>query len=216
MKLRCLVPAILLAAAWPAAAQPAPDPDLLPSGRTFIEVREAERNPFGQPSVAPTSTMPEEVESEEARLRRILSALKVAGVSKSGTDSRALVGTLILSKGRELPSLLRGQRERLVVTSVDAQSVVISFVEQDATAEPRRIILSVDVEPRVDQMLFGEAVEQVAGIGKDGSTALGKLPFPGVERALKGAEEAELQGLSSRKFELMGDTRHAEEPPVAE
>lgn len=216
MKTRFVFPAALFAALWSASGQPAIDPDLLPAGRTFIEVRDAERNPFGQPAVTAPSALPEQEESEEARLRRILGALKVAGISGSGSETRALVGTLILEKGRTLPNLLRDQSEKIVVTSVDEKSVVLSFVEQDATIEPRRITLTVDVAPRVDQMLFGEAVEKVVGIGKDGSTSLGKLPFPGVERTLKGAEESELQGLSTRKFELMGETRNAQQPPDAE
>lgn len=199
---------LVTTSAVPALAQgplAPPDPALLPDARKTIELREGERNPFGQAVVVEESGTPEDqTQSEESRLRRILGTLRVSAISGSDSMARVLLGPMILRKGAPVPRILRDQQEQLTVESISKEKVVIAFVEKDTTlAEPRRIIIPVTLDPVVQEMLSGEAVEKLAGGAQAGRAALPKLPLQGVEQVLKGAKDADLQNLTSREFELM-------------
>jgi len=207
------IPALLggLGAAFlilsPPAVLAAADALLFPDGRQTMEVRTNERNPFGQqvtPEVQSTGAAAQESVSEESRLRRILRALKISGVSGQGTSRRALIGSLILAPGDPLPPLITNQAESLRVAGVDDSQITLEFIEKDPAAESRKIVLYYSLKPTVAQFLFGEAVEELAQIGAKGQTQMPPLTSPKVTEILQKAQEAELKSLVDRNIRMMG------------
>jgi len=206
---------LLVGAAFPLFLQASSDPTLLPDGRQKMELRPSERNPFAQQIVeeaAPEGNVNEGA-SEEARLRRILGAVKVGGMSVKGGQHRALVGSLILKPGDTLPPLVKNQFEVLRVVSVDDRSVLLAFVERDSSAGNRQIILPFGMEPEVSQFLFGEAFEELTKVGPTGQIDAPLLTNPGAEDFLKGSKEADLKNIADRDVELMGVV-HDVTPPA--
>lgn len=211
MKPRTLI--LLFAVLGPASLL-AQRPDMLPAARTFVELREGERNPFGQQMTVlqPTDLDTPDSGGEEARLRRLFGSMKVSGVSQAGQARRVLVGGMILSEGAVVPSILRDQQETVRVTSINDKRVLLSFVERDATVEARQIQIPVALEPAVTQLLFGEAFEKMAAIGPDGRSALGEVPVADVEEFIKGSSEANFENVIDRTFQMMGGVKHEKEP----
>lgn len=189
-------------------------PDMLPAARTLVELREGERNPFGQQMTVlqPTDLDTPDSGGEEARLRRIFGSMKVSGVSQSGQARRVLVGGMILREGAVVPSILRDQQETVRVTSISDKRVLLSFVERDATVEARQIQIPIALEPAVTQLLFGEAFEKMAAIGPDGRSALGEVPVADVEEFMKGSSKANFENVIDRTFQMMGGVKHEKEP----
>jgi len=127
-----------------------------------MALRTGERNPFTQKAVQyeAISGAPEPV-SEESRLRRILSAVKISGLSGGNGKFQVLLGSLIIKPGDTLPPLIGNQTERLRVTTVDSSSLTLSFIEKDPAADARQIVLRFNTRPEVKQFLSGEAAEMV-------------------------------------------------------
>jgi hypothetical protein len=187
---------------WAAA-----DTLLFPDGRQSVEVRPSERNPFGQQvalEVQSTTAGTQDSVSEESRLRRILRALKISGVSGQGQSRRVLIGSLILKPGDLLPPLISNQAESLRVLGVDASQVTLEFLEKDPAAESRKIILFYGLAPTVTQFLFGEAAEDLAQIGPKGQSQIPALTSPEVSGILQKAQDAELKNLVDRNVRMMG------------
>jgi hypothetical protein len=107
-----------------------------------------ERNPFTRRDEKPTEVAAEK-ETEETKLRAILRSMPLTGVVRGGPSDKVLLGSLILEPGAAVPSLLKGQTERLVVAAVTEKQVEIQFIETEATAEPRRIFIPIDLHPHV-------------------------------------------------------------------
>jgi len=181
-----------------------PANDMLPSGRTFTELREGERNPFGQ-QISVQPQIVEESESEEARLRRIVSSVKISGVSESAGKKRVLLGSMILQVGDILPPLIRGQQESLRVSSIDSERILLAFVERDPGIESRQITIPLEMTPRVNQFLYGEAVEKL--MNPDASADGSEIPVAGVDEFFKGSSDASLQNVTNRKFQMMGEVK---------
>lgn len=195
----------------PLCAHATSDPSLLPDGRQKVELRPSERNPFVQqiaPEVAPATA--QEGTSEEARLRRILRAMKIGAVSGAPDSRQVLLGSLILKPGRTLPPILKNQFEVLRVLSVDDTSVVLAFVERDRSASARQIILPYSVKPEVAQVMFGEAFEKLTEVGPNGKIQAPALTLPGVEDFLSGSRDADLRNMADRDVQMMGVVRNAE------
>lgn len=189
-------------------------PDLLPSGRTFVELREGERNPFGQQMtvIQPTDFDTPDSGGEEARLRRLFGAMKVSGASQAGKARRVLVGGMILREDDMVPSILRDQLETIRVTSINDDRVLLSFVERDASVEARQIQIPIALEPTVTQLLFGEAFEKMAAIGPDGRSTLTDVQVTGVDELIKGSSEANFENVIDRTFQMMGEVKDEKEP----
>jgi len=202
----CRIPHFIALLLVAASAQAASESLLYPDARQALEVRKNERNPFAQQiaeSSSPTANAQEGV-SEEARLRRILRAVKIGGVSGTPGHRQLLLGSLILKPGVVLPPLISNQAEILRVVSVDDSSMTLEFVEKDPAADARKILLPFDLKPEVTQFLYGEAVEELAQIGPKGQTKLAPLSAGGVVEILKGSQDAELQNMADRDVKLMG------------
>ena len=189
------------------------DPSLYPDGRQQVELRATERNPFAQqitPEVVPAN--PQEGATEEARLRRILRATKIGGVSGSGGNRRALLGSLILKPGMTLPPILSNQFETLRVVSVDDTAVVLAFVERDSALSVRQIVLPLAIKPSVSQVMVGEAFEELTKVGPSGKISAPPLTIQGVSDLLKGSREADLRNVADRDVQMMGVVTNAENP----
>jgi len=201
---------LLLSVNAPAASESL----LYPDGRQVLDVRSNERNPFVQQLVEPssTTTSPQEGASEEARLRRILKAVKISGGASKSGHRQLLLGSLILKPGVILPPLLSNQSEALRVISVDDSSLTLEFVEKDPSSDARKILIPFDLKPEVTQFLYGEAVEELAQIGPRGQTKMPPLTAGGVTEILKGSQDAELQNIADRDVKLMGVV-HDEQAP---
>ena len=179
--------------------------DMLPEGRTTVEMRPGERNPFAQIALPVEQMQPEITETEELRLRKIIGSLKVNGVAADGAGRSFLLGSMILREGDTLPLLIAGQTETLTVTKIGSGDAIVTFTEIDKSAEPRRISIPLNIAPKVNSLLYGEAVKFLVPTGKDGKVNLPKLKNEGVQDALKGAKDSNLQGVTNREFEMMGD-----------
>ena len=187
------------------------DPSLYPDGRQQVELRATERNPFAQqiaPAVIPASA--QEGASEEARLRRILRAMKIGGLSGSGGNRRVLLGSLILKPGATLPPILGNQFETLKVLSVDDTAVVLAFVERDYSVSSRQIVLPFAIKPGVSQVMVGETFEELTKVGPSGKTSVPPLTLQGVNDLLKGSQAADLRNIVDRDVQMMGVTTNAE------
>lgn len=195
----------------PLCARAAGDPSLFPDGRQKMELPSSERNPFIQ-QIAPEAptTAPQEGTSEEARLRRLLRAMKIGAVSGAPGKMQVLLGSLILKPGSTLPSILKNQFEVLRVLSVDDTSVVLAFVERDKSAAARQIILPYDIKPHVTQVMFGEAFEKLAQVGPNGKIDAPPLTMQGVEEFLSGSREADLRNMADRDVQMMGVVTNAD------
>jgi hypothetical protein len=120
----------------------------LPGQKIPESLHPKERNPFTRREIK-TAEVATDRESEESKLRAILGAMVVTGVVRGGASDKVLLGSLILEPGRDVPRLLEGQTEHLVVTAITGKEVEIQFVETEARTEPRRILIPIDLRPRV-------------------------------------------------------------------
>ena len=192
---------------------------LRPDGREAIEIQSGERNPFAVQIVqdkGPAETSPTEGLSEEARIRRILGTLRVTGSSQGEDRTKVLMGSLIVKPGDTLPPLIQNQSERIKVLSLEDGMLTLVFMERDPMAEPRRMVVPIDMKPAVTQFLFGEAVENLAQIDQKGRSALPPLTNPSVTEVLSGSQESEVQGLTDREVSLMGVVHDAKAPKKQE
>lgn len=205
---------LCLPATLPLNCPGAVDSLLFPDGRQVLDVRTTERNPFAQQIAEPpiATANPQEGVSEEARLRRILRAVKVNGVSGTSGKHQVLLGSLILKPGVILPPLISNQIEVLRVVSVDETSMTLEFVEKDPAVDARKIVLPFNLKPEVTQFLYGEAVEDLAQIGPKGQTQLPPLSSEGVSEIVKGSQDAELKSMADRDVKLMGVVRDEQKP----
>jgi len=209
--LRFPLSAFLFLLLFPLWVRASGDPSLYPDGRQKVDLRPTERNPFVQ-QIAPevVQANPQEGATEEARLRRILRAMKIGGVSGAPGNRRALLGSLIIKPGDTLPQILKNQFEALRVLSVDETAVVLAFVERDPASSARQIALPVAVKPSVSQVLMGEAFEELTKVGPSGKITAPPLTIQGVDDLLKGSREADLRNMADRDVQMMGVITNAE------
>jgi hypothetical protein len=177
--------------------------DLTPDSRQPMKVEEGERNPFGMVTKVLDQMVSAEPVSEERRIRQLLSNLRVAGVSESPTGRRVLLGSLSLGEGDVLPRLFVGQVEKLQVKSINDRGVVLSFIESDTSRDERSIGLPIDIKPRVNSLLIGEAFVKSVPLDEEGSPQLPPLQLDTVRSALEASEAQGLQSLIERRTELL-------------
>lgn len=188
-------------------------PSLMPDERVTIELRPNERNPFTQTTVQDrVGATPDDSASEEARLRRILRAVKIAGVSGSRGEFRALLGSIIVRPGDTLPPIIDNQSEVLRVVTVDEAMLTLAFVERDPTVDIRKIELPIAMKPVVSQFVYGEAVESLLQISQKGAPKLPALDSPEVSEFLKNSQALDLRNVADRNVKMMGGVRDAEIP----
>ncbi|MFZ4777214.1 MAG: hypothetical protein ACOYM3_17745 [Terrimicrobiaceae bacterium] len=201
----------LLLAGFPLCLQASGDISLQPEGRQKVELRPSERNPFTQQvSVEAPVAETKEGTTEESRLRSILRAIKISGISGKPGHKQVLLGSLIIKPGDTLPKLLSNQFEDLRVVSVDDASIILAFVERDSSADARQIILPIAIKPEVTQFMYGEAFEKLVKVGANGQIDAPPLSNQGADDFLKGSQEADLKNMADRDVQLMGVIHDAE------
>jgi len=183
---------------------------MLPTDREVVELKSNERNPYVGQSLAVPATDAEETITEETRIRRVLSVLKVGGVSGSGENTRVLLGPLILKKETKLPPFFRNQIEELYVSAISSGTIEVSFRENDPQTEPRRVFISLNMTPRNQMLLVGEAVEILIPPSAESNSGIPNMEFGGANLFLQGTKEADFQNIVNPQTDMMGNTRHAE------
>lgn len=124
-----------------------------PANRSVVQVSPEERNPFAQKVQAPRVVGFETQDSEESRLRAILSNYPISGITVGRSATRVLMGGLPLAAGMDLPELIPNQAEKVKVVSVDQNVIVFGFVEADGEVKDRTLVRSISLAPQVRHML---------------------------------------------------------------
>lgn len=170
----------------------------------FVDVKEAEVSPFSMVAklidefapARPTAT-------EEQKIRRVLSGMRVSGLAGSSDRRRVLIGSMTAAEGDPLPPLFYNQAEQLKVFSISERAVVLEFIEKQREGEPRRIELPFDLSARVDSLLPGEAFVKIVPVDGDGGVKLPPKMLEPVKAALKATQNQDLQSMVDRPIELL-------------
>ena len=145
---------------------------MLPEQKVGIEVPAEERNPFAKRGPGTATTIIQDTESEESRLRGILESMPISGFADGPGERRVLLGPFPLTVGRQLPPVIEKQTEALVVRAIEAGRVELAFVERDNRPETRFVVLRFNLNPEVRFQLGTQAVrpqENTAAAGLGGS-----------------------------------------------
>jgi hypothetical protein len=158
-----------LALLLPLAPCRAGDVGLMPSQKAPMVVSDKDRNPFGvHHEVAPET--PEETESEESQIRKIVGKLPMSGFSQSPAGIKILLGSMIIEAGHEVPQVISNQTEILEVLSVSPQRVELGFKEKDGSDTLRKIVLFPDLSPKVRYKLESQSGAGAAELSAQKST----------------------------------------------
>lgn len=128
---------------------------ILPQQKVSLAVSSSERNPFGKKPPKKVEQAKVPVESEESKLREVISELPLAGVVEARGGVKVLLGSIAIQNNDMLPVLISGQTEQIRVISVTAKEVVLGFVDADGTANSRKVRLNIDLTPEVRYKLGG-------------------------------------------------------------
>ncbi len=128
---------------------------ILPQQKAAMTVSQSERNPFGKKPPRKVEQAKAPVESEESKLREVISELPLAGIVEARGGVKVLLGSIAVQNNDLLPVLISGQTEQIRVVSVTPKEVVLGFVEADGTANTRKIRLNIDMTPEVRYKLGG-------------------------------------------------------------
>lgn len=178
---------------------------LLPELRQPLKVSPDERNPFAVARKVLERIPGIVTDTERERIERLLRAMRVSGVSESPSGRRALLGSLSLGQGDELPKLFADQADRLVVKSITDRELVIEFLDGESSkrGQPLSLPIGVDSGPdSVRSLLVGEAFRKAIPMDEDGAVALPARQSAGAQALLQSAEAQEFGGLVDRPTEL--------------
>ncbi len=145
-----------------------------PEEKRPLLLKASERNPYAKRSDKEEITGEENIDAEEQQIRARLGSLSVTGRSEGPNGLRILLGDIILEQGRILPQLLEGQSENLKVLAIQADTVVLGWIDL-ASGEPSGKTMQVpyDLSPKVSYALHGQ--ESAAAEGKDNERRMGVL-----------------------------------------
>jgi len=136
----------------------ASDVGTLPSQRIPSSVNAGDRNPF-QTHIAQVEDTPGSFDgdSEESRIRKVFSGLKVTGrvPASDGGSPRVLVGDLILKEGAIVPQVIENQTDILKVTRITDKEVELTWVAEEVADQPRKLPIAINLEPEVSFILPG-------------------------------------------------------------
>lgn len=184
--------------------------ELQPERRTPVEVLEGERNPLGFIGGAPPqgkqAAGAPAAETEEQKLRRVLSNMRISGFSGSPGSYSVLLGPMNIREGDVLPRLFFNQAEMLRVDSITDRKVTLAFIEKEKDKPPRTLQLGFNLRAGVQSFLVGDTFSKVVPFDAQGKPNVDALSSAGVERVLSGLEAQGKQSLVERSFDLMGDT----------
>ena len=154
----------LLAVAEDAPRVPLSQTGELPDDRTPELLLSKERNPFirRETKIAETTA---DGESEESKLRALLGAMTVRGVIRGDGSVKVLLEHFILKQGEPIPPLFDDQTEHLFVKRITDKQVEIDFIESEKQAEPRKILILIDLRPRVGVRMASTLVKSKTSTG---------------------------------------------------
>jgi hypothetical protein len=142
----------------------------LPDDRVAETIRKGERNPFAEKPAA-VATTAEDGESENSKLMRVLQDIEITGITKDNEGHyKVLIGRNLLAEGSRMPPLIEGQTSLLRVSKVTEKSVEISWVGDQASATPRKIVKQLTVT----QPLITQVIPSLAGGGSGGNRGSSK------------------------------------------
>lgn len=141
--------ALFFLLALPASLPAAPPVGLLPEDKQATVLVENERNPFGRRGPKTPTKTAEDTESEEARIRGVIGSMAAVGSGGNNGVYSALLGSMVVQPGRDLPPILTGQTEKVRVLRVEAEMIELGFVEKDLTTETRKITIPIRNKPEV-------------------------------------------------------------------
>ena len=136
----------LLLAIMPLGLRAGSTVGLLPEDKVPIALTEKERNPFGKNM---PKTVAATVENEESRIRAIIEHLPVGGVVEGRTGRKVVLGSHFLEEGRMLAPVIARQTEKLQVISLTPDKAEIAFLESDGTPGLRRIVVVLNMTPKI-------------------------------------------------------------------
>lgn len=138
----------------------------LPDEKSAEVVGKTERNPFAERSAHGSSPLAEDTESEDARLRAVIAKLPLSGrISNSDGRQGVLFAGALLHEGDRLPPLLPDQTVLLRISSIKADKVEISWVEDQASVTPRKIVRPIKLnQARIREMVrsYGDKGDSTA------------------------------------------------------
>jgi hypothetical protein len=166
----------------------------LPEDKTAEPLAKGERNPFAERATQKKVEIAEG-DSEDARLKKKLSALPISGVVVgSGGTVKVMMGSKLLAEGDRLDPILADQTALLRVSKVTEKMIEISWVGDVAGSQPFRISRQIRVgEAIVKQISKDEVVTQITPNGaflKENNSELEALENP--ESALERDNETKL------------------------
>ncbi len=134
---------------------------MLPKQRqaTKVPLLPDEKNPFAERSKKQETIAgpAEDAESQENKIRRLLTSLLVTGYKSGDGGRRVLIDNIIAREGQELEPVLADQTEKLIVSSITDKFVEIAWQETSKDAsQPRILRLPIKVKPAVGTMLKGQ------------------------------------------------------------
>jgi hypothetical protein len=144
-----------LCLALPLVARAASPVGLLPEDKVPVIVDSNERNPFGKNMVKASAAL---VENEESRIRAIIEKYPVSAVIQGRNGWQAMVGPLTLEEGQLVAPVIARQTEKIRVVSVAQNKAELAFLESDGTPGLRRIVVTLNIAPRVQFRVVKPAV----------------------------------------------------------
>jgi len=130
-----------------------PPEELLPTNRRPLIVSPEETNPFAKRAAAAPRFVIEQAETEEVRLRQLISELPVGGTIQGRSGVQVLLGPVILREGQEMPPLIPLQTERVLVTKLTPSEMTFAFVERNGEVGARTFSRNFSIEPTVRFLL---------------------------------------------------------------
>ena len=154
--MKAFAPALVLASVALLHGAPS-EIGLLPDEKKPVVVSAEERNPFGRIAPKTPEAVEVEVESEESKIRALVSGLALSGYTERDGRKKILMGPYVVDPGKNLPQLIRNQTEKVRVVSVSDEKVELGFVEENGEVQGRTIVLPYDFSPVVRFKLGGDA-----------------------------------------------------------
>ena len=96
---------------------------------------------------------------------RVLQDIEISGIIKDNEGHyKVLIGRSLLAEGARMPQLIEGQTSLLRISKVTEKSVEISWVGDQASATPRKVVKQLTVT----QPLITQLIPSLSGGGSSG------------------------------------------------
>ena len=129
---------------------------MLPSEKKATTLLAGERNPFAIRVANVESKVSSDLETESARVERVLKSLTISGIAPGPQGMKALLGDIILEEGRMVDPVIENQTDKVQVTKITNKKVELTWLSDDEAESPRVLELPVDLKVTVRRRLAGE------------------------------------------------------------